>query len=211
MNISKLINRLRRVTFKKVLLITILKIRVLKYKLLSDCQNIKGKPNLSCPLLVSGLGSVLFGKNVVFGVRNSPYFFNSYSYIEARSLISKIIIEDDVWINNNIVMISEGEGIIIKKKTLIGLNCSIYDSDFHDLNIYSRLRGKGLTGQVLINENVFIGSNVTILKGVEIGENSVIANGAIVTKSVPPNVMAGGIPCKIIRKLEDKELQIETN
>jgi maltose O-acetyltransferase len=51
---------------------------------------------------------------------------------------------------------------------------------------------------VEIGENVFIGSNVTILKGVRIGNNSVIACGSLVTKSIPDNTIAGGVPAKII-------------
>jgi maltose O-acetyltransferase len=49
---------------------------------------------------------------------------------------------------------------------------------------------------------VFIGSNVTVLKGVVIGENSVIANGSVVTKSIPANVIAGGNPCKFLKNIE---------
>jgi maltose O-acetyltransferase len=104
-------------------------------------------------------------------------------------------------INNNIVIISEGEGITISSNTLIGTQCEIYDSDFHNLQIDKRLTGEITTKRVFIDENVFIGSNVKILKGVSIGKNSVIANGSIVTKSIPENVIAGGIPAKVIKTI----------
>ncbi len=52
-----------------------------------------------------------------------------------------------------------------------------------------------------IQQNVFLGSNVTILKGVTIGRNSIIGNGSVVTKSIPDNVIAAGNPAKVIRTL----------
>jgi len=51
--------------------------------------------------------------------------------------------------------------------------------------------------------NVFIGSNVKVMKGVSIGNNSVIANGSIVTRSIPENVLTGGVPAKVIRSLSE--------
>lgn len=100
------------------------------------------------------------------------------------------------------MLISEGEGITIGDKTLIGLNVEITDSDFHDLHPDRRTCGTPATAKVILGSNVFIGSNVKILKGVTIGDNSIIANGSIVTKSIPKNVIAGGIPAKIIKKID---------
>ncbi len=56
---------------------------------------------------------------------------------------------------------------------------------------------------VLIGDNVFIGYSVTILKGVQIGNNSIIGANSVVTKSIPANVMAAGNPCKVIKSLID--------
>ena len=61
---------------------------------------------------------------------------------------------------------------------------------------------------IIIKDNVWITSNCTILGGVEIGENSIIAAGSVVTKSIPPNVIAGGNPCKPIRS---RKLGAETS
>ncbi|MEZ3485540.1 MAG: hypothetical protein K1W22_02795 [Lachnospiraceae bacterium] len=52
-----------------------------------------------------------------------------------------------------------------------------------------------------IGKNVWIGANATILAGVSIGENAVVAAGAVVTKDVPDGVVVGGIPAKIIKKI----------
>jgi acetyltransferase-like isoleucine patch superfamily enzyme len=176
--------------------------RILKYKLLSDCQNIIGKPIYNQPIQLLGEGTIIFGNNVNLGVNPSPSLYSGYGYIDARKAHSKIIIGDDVWINNNVMIASEGEGIEIGAKTLIGLNVQITDSDFHDLHPERRMSGVPETAKVIIGKNVFIGSNVKILKGVQIGDNSVIANGSVVTKSIPDNVIAGGIPAKVIKQLD---------
>ena len=75
------------------------------------------------------------------------------------------------------------------------------DSNGHDLHPEKRICGSPKTKKVSIGRNVFIGNNVTILKGVAIGDKTVIANGSIVTKSMPPDVIAGGQPCKILKEI----------
>jgi maltose O-acetyltransferase len=74
------------------------------------------------------------------------------------------------------------------------------DSDFHDLDPEKRDQPGKCKG-VCIGNNVFIGANVTVLKGAKIGNNSVIASGSIVTGHIPDNTVAAGNPCKIIRSL----------
>ena len=176
--------------------------RILKYKLLSTCKKISGKPKIYQPTQFLGKGTVTFGKNVKLGYNPSPNFYNGYGYIDARNKQSIIDIGDDVWINNCFVLISEGEGIVIGQKTIIGLNVEITDSDFHDLHPAKRIGGIPKTSKVRIGKNVFIGSNVKILKGVSIGDNTVIANSSVVTKSIPANVIAGGYPCSVKKNLD---------
>lgn len=177
--------------------------RILKYKLLSSNRRVDGKPILNSPCLMSGLGEIKIAKNVSLGVKSSPFFYNTYIYLEARSLNAKIKIEEGVFINNNASIIADHKTIHIKKNTLIGFNCSIIDSDFHSLNPSERTNGTQKTASVVIEENVFIGNNVTILKGVTIGENAVVANGAIVTKDVSANTVVGGVPAKVIKQINE--------
>ena len=61
----------------------------------------------------------------------------------------------------------------------------------------------GIAKPVNIGNDVWIGGNVTILPGVNIGNNVVIAAGAVVTKDVPDNSLIGGVPAKIIREIEN--------
>lgn len=176
--------------------------RIFKFQILSNCQNVIGKPIYNQPTQLLGKGTIVFGKSVNLGVKLSPSFYSGYGYIDVRKENSKIVIGDNVWINNNFNIISEGEGVEIGEKTLIGLNVEILDSDFHDLDPNQRLGGYPKTAKVTIGRNVFIGNNVKILKGVTIGDNSVLANSSVVTKSIPANVIAGGYPAKVIKNID---------
>jgi acetyltransferase-like isoleucine patch superfamily enzyme len=61
------------------------------------------------------------------------------------------------------------------------------------------------TAPVKIADNVWVGMNAVILKGVTLGENSVVAAGSVVTKSVPPNMVVAGNPAVIVRQLRNDE------
>lgn len=58
---------------------------------------------------------------------------------------------------------------------------------------------------IKVGNNVWIAANVTVCGGVTIGDNTVIAAGSVVTRDIPANVLAGGIPCKVIRELTDAD------
>ncbi len=176
--------------------------RILKYKLLSNCKNITGTPRYNQPVQLLGDGNISFGKNVKLGVNPSPYLYSGYGYMDVRKKSSKIVIGDNVWLNNNFTIVSEGEGIEIGSDSIIGLNIEIIDSDFHDLDPNKRLSGVPKSAKVTIGKNVFIGNGVKILKGVTIGDNSVIASSSVVIKSIPANVIAGGYPCKVIKHFD---------
>lgn len=75
-----------------------------------------------------------------------------------------------------------------------GANTLITDTDWH----WDDLRS-GPDAPVHIEKNVWLGANVTVLKGVTIGENTVVGSGSVVTRSLPPHVMAAGSPAKVIR------------
>jgi maltose O-acetyltransferase len=177
-----------------------IKLRVWKYKFLSDCKLVKGNPRCYNPLLISGKGKITFGKNVQIGIISSPNFYSHYSYLEARMESSEILIGNNVAINNGFSAVAFSK-IIIGDRVLIGLNCNIMDNDGHDLNPNKRNSDEILSEDVTIQENVFISDNVTILKGVTIGKNSVIGTGSVVTHSIPENVVAAGVPAKVINNL----------
>jgi galactoside O-acetyltransferase len=175
-------------------------LRIKKYQLLSDCKSVSGKPNVYHPLVMKGKGRIVFGKNVQMGVVSAPNFYSHYSFLEVRNECSEINIGNNVSISNSFSVECFSK-VVIEDNVLIGNNCSIMDNDGHDLDIDARNVGIPKVKDVCICQNVFLGSNVIILKGVTIGENSVIGNGSVVTKNIPENVIAAGNPAQIIRSL----------
>jgi acetyltransferase-like isoleucine patch superfamily enzyme len=88
----------------------------------------------------------------------------------------------------------------------IGGGTVIYDTDFHSLNFRDRIslpeiRDHVKTAPILIEKNVFIGAHCTILKGVTIGQNSIIGACSVVTKNIPENEVWGGNPAQFIRNI----------
>lgn len=96
------------------------------------------------------------------------------------------------------------KSIEIGDRTTIGAMCLILDSDCHSLNHKDRWTPLDMENKVdkpiRIGKDVLVGTRSIILKGVNIGDRAVIAAGSVVTKDVPPDCIAGGNPCKIIRK-----------
>jgi acetyltransferase-like isoleucine patch superfamily enzyme len=110
---------------------------------------------------------------------------------------SKIIIGNNVGLSG-VILVSASK-LEICNNVLIGANCIIIDSDFHHTDPNKRLLGDhGPSRPVLIEDNVFIGANCFILKGVTIGENSVIGINSVVVNSIPKNSIAIGNPCKLV-------------
>jgi acetyltransferase-like isoleucine patch superfamily enzyme len=173
--------------------------RVLFYHCISTSQ-VKGNPKRYQPLQCTGLGEVTIHDSVSIGVFPSPFFFSTYAYIEARNSTAKITIGSGTWLNNNFCAIAEHTSIQLGKNCLIGTNVEIFDSNFHGIAVEDRLRSlPEWSKPVMIGDEVFIGSNVKVLKGVTIGNGSIIANGSLVTTDIPPGVIAGGIPAKVLK------------
>lgn len=187
-----IISKIQRVLF--------VNLRIKKYGWLSTCKNVKNRPHRDYPLLLNGKGRISFGRNVQIGIMTSPNYYNSYGYIEARLVDSEVRIGNNVAINNGFSAVAFVQ-IWIGDFVVIGNNCMIIDTDGHDLAIDKRIVGVPKSAPVRIEQNVFLGSNVTILKGVTIGENSVVGNCSVVTKNIPANVIAAGNPAKVIRNL----------
>ncbi|MTI38309.1 acyltransferase [Fulvivirga lutimaris] len=90
------------------------------------------------------------------------------------------------------------QSIIIGENVRIAPYTIILDSDFHSLKDHF---SDGESKPIVIEDNVWLATRCTILKGVTIGENSVVATGAIVTKDVPANCVVAGIPAEVIKKI----------
>jgi acetyltransferase-like isoleucine patch superfamily enzyme len=87
--------------------------------------------------------------------------------------------------------------IVLGENVRCGANTLITDTDWH----WDDHRASP-DAPVVIGKNVWLGVNVTVLKGVTIGENTLVAAGSLVTRSLPSNVIVGGVPARVLKQLD---------
>ncbi len=103
-------------------------------------------------------------------------------------------------------VIAAAESISISDRVLIGANSIISDTDWHHTNMIKRRKSvEGEARSIVIESDVWLGMNVVVLKGVTIGAGAVIAANSVVIKDIPPNVLAAGIPAKVIKEISVRE------
>lgn len=117
------------------------------------------------------------GKNVYMG----DYVYANYNLT--------IVDDANVYIGNNVMF---APGVVVATAG-------------HPVNPTLREKGYQYNKEVRIGNNVWIGANATILPGVTIGDNSVIGAGAVVSRDIPANVVAMGVPCKVVREIGKKD------
>jgi acetyltransferase-like isoleucine patch superfamily enzyme len=126
---------------------------------------------------------------------NSFSFYQCYIYVAPNALL---ILGEGGYANNGTEIYCE-ESISIGDDTYIAQNVCIRDTDSHTL------KGSNKTAPICIGNHVWIGTKAIILKGVTIGDNAVIAAGAVVTHDIPAGCLAAGVPAKVIRENVDWE------
>lgn len=115
-----------------------------------------------------------------------------------------IAIGNSFYSNHNLI-ITDGAAVTFGDNVFIAPNCCFTTAE-HAIDPDLRKAGYEIAKPIAIGNNVWIGAGATILAGVTIGENTVIGAGSVVTKSIPGNVVAAGVPCRVMRKItaEDK-------
>lgn len=114
-----------------------------------------------------------FGRHITLGKR--VFINHACSFLD----LGCITLEDDVMIGPRVNIVSETHPVeVLKRKTLV-------------------------PGAVVIKRNAWVGAGATILPRVTIGENAVVAAGAVVSRDVPANTVVGGVPAKILKELDD--------
>lgn len=114
-----------------------------------------------------------------------------------------IEIGDDFYANFDCIMLDAG-GIQIGHQVLFGPRVGIYTAN-HAIHPSERAAGACYAKPVSIGDRVWVGAGVHINGGVSIGQDSIIASGSVVTKSIPAGVIAAGIPAKPLREITEKD------
>ena len=123
-------------------------------------------------------GGFSIGDNAYIIIRKNAKLNLGSGYINSNA---QIVCNESITLGNGVAI---ADGVLIR------------DCDDHDI-LYE---GYQKTAPVVIGNHVWIGQRATILKGVTIGDNAIVAAGAVVTKDVPANTIVGGVPAKVIRE-----------
>jgi len=142
------------------------------------------------PCVENDGGEIVIGKNFAL----FTYLAKVQLYVGAGG---RLEIGDDSFVNNGTIL-SATHHIRIGNRVNIAPHCVLIDNDFHGTADRS---GPPKIAPIVLEDDVWLGTRVTVLKGVTIGKGSVIASGSVVTRDVPPGVLAGGVPCKVIKPL----------
>ena len=152
------------------------------------------------------IGRIIVFRNPESVIQIGDYcIFNSSSKLNFRGINhpcilqtgtkhAKIIIGDHVGMSGCSIVCNDS--VIIGNNVLFGANCQIGDRDGHQDRYASK------PAPIIIEDGVWLGMNVTVLKGVTIGKNTIIGANSLVTKDIPANCIAAGSPCKVIKQRE---------
>jgi acetyltransferase-like isoleucine patch superfamily enzyme len=167
---------------------------------------------LGANLKIYGKLSLTIQKNAMVSIGNNVVFRSNtkYNFVGIYKPVSIAVSENaELYIGNNTGF--SGTSIFVAKKLSIGDYCnfggntSIWDNDFHPLD-YNARRIHDITqirsNEINIGNDVFISANSIILKGVTIGDRSIVGAGSIVTKDIPPDEIWAGNPAKFIKKIK---------
>lgn len=163
------------------------------------CNRLKVGPGnrFNVPVRGESPGSLEIGPGNSFGYRPAPRLGSGRILLQGRRSDSEIVIGSHNSFSNNISIISTRK-VTIGNDCLIGDQVFIADSDFHAIDPNLRKRSAGPSDPVRIGNNVWLGSRVVVLKGVSIGDNSVIGAMSLVKDSIPANCIAAGNPARIV-------------
>jgi acetyltransferase-like isoleucine patch superfamily enzyme len=152
--------------------------------------------------LIKNRGYIEIGDDVTFVGRNNLVVGFNGTNIQRPELI----IGDDVVIGYR-CEINVAQSIRIGHHVLIATGVKIFDNNSHPIDPEHRRTNAPMTREdiapVVIHDNVWIGMEATILKGVTIGRGAIVATGSVVTKSVPDRVVVAGNPAKVVKIIED--------
>lgn len=171
------------------------------------------------PQCLLGTGSVLYPTASIINAlnRQENIAVGNFCHIRGELFLfghgGKIVMGDYCYLGDN-SRIWSAKNIRIGNRVLISHNCNIFDNDTHPLEPEARHRQYVdiiTTGhpkeidlkeeEVIIEDDVLIGANATVLKGVTLGKASIVGTGSVVTRDVPPYTVVAGNPARVVKEL----------
>jgi len=145
------------------------------------------------PVQIQGAGEIVIGAQVIFGfslagATKVPIL------LQVRTPAARLVLGERSAIMNGCEFFVT-EAILIGRDCLVGQRCMFIDSDGHDLHP-TRRHLEGHIAPIVLEDNVWLGARVIVLKGVHIGRDAVVAAGSVVTRAVPPGAVVAGNPAR---------------
>ena len=178
------------------------------------------KINRASKQVILGNDSAFYPESLVQNLKNDIYCITIGNNTHIRGELCIYAYAKQLKIGNNCYIgpnsvIRAGESIVIGDNVLIAHNVTIIDSDSHEIDSVERSesykkmikeghpkeKGNVRTKPIIIHDNVWLSYNVSVLKGITIGEGAIIAAGSVVTKDVPDRTLVAGNPAVIIKKI----------
>jgi len=160
---------------------------------------IDGSVRFETSVRIFGKGALEIGSDVQLGCRMASRL---PIMLQPRTPEARIVVGPRTVLVDGVEVFAL-RGVRIGADCLVGARTIILDSDFHDLAPDRRLE-VGISKPVVMEDNVWIGTGVMILKGITIGRDAVVGAGAVVTKDVPPGAIAAGNPARIIGSVYER-------
>jgi maltose O-acetyltransferase len=115
------------------------------------------------------------------------------------AVVRRLVIGNDCYLNENSTF-NLGAAVTLEDNVSVGMDC-LFITNTHEMGTPDFRAGTVAARPITIGRGAWLGARVTVLPGVAIGAGAVVGTGAVVARDIPPNVLVGGVPAKMVREL----------